>query len=413
MTRQERMSLQTVAFNPTPFQAVTFTPQSADVSILSHGFDTISQREKETSEKLGAMDATFSQLRTKLHQDPETLKWFENFTRDQKTKVKNYVDRFDFAGAINKATELAGEVINNPELNARINANTTYENQLNVVKKMRDDKTINPDIYNWWVDTHKYKFEPTSFDEQGNIISGTSYSEEYDMPFQEINYAQIAAAAQKLIEPKKSSTSTGSRSTVGATGGDYGETTKTTMRGSTSSSSVESISMQDIRDNIEELINATSGGYAQVEQDYNVRVHSYKKLVDKLNDLRETNPDSSEIATLEQQINERKKLLYKNGSPISYEEFYARMINENLFAKGLSKHWTTTSVTTESSDMTHTNASQHGTYTKQSPNKFDGSHYNPSTGMWEMDNVRFSSEADLDAAEAAGYQISNILGYGN
>lgn len=411
MPTQPRMSLQTVAFNPTPFQAVTFTPQAADTSILAHSFDTIAQREKETSEKLGAMDATFSQLRTKLHQDPETLKWFEDFTRNQKAKVKNYVDNFDFAGAINKATELAGEVVNNPELNARINANTTYENQLNVVKKMRDDKTINPDIYNWWVDTHKYKFEPTSFDEQGNIISGTSYSEEYDMPFQEINYAQIAAAAQKLIEPKKSSTSTGSRSTKGTTGGDYGETTKTTMRGSTRSSSVETISMQDIRDNIEELINATSGGYAQVEQDYNVRVHSYKKLVDKLNNLRETNPESSDIATLEQQINERKKLLYKNGSPISYEEFYARMINENLFAKGLSKHWTTTSTTTESSDMSHRNASQHGTYTKQSANRFDGSHYNPTTQMWEMDNVRFSSAADLDAAEQAGYTISNILGF--
>ena len=118
MPTQPRMSLQTVAFNPTPFQAVTFTPQAADTSILAHSFDTIAQREKEASEKLGAMDTTFSQLRAKLHQDPETLKWFDDYTNAQKTKVKNYVDNYDFSTAINKAVELAGETLNNPELNS-------------------------------------------------------------------------------------------------------------------------------------------------------------------------------------------------------------------------------------------------------------------------------------------------------
>ena len=231
------------------------------------------------------------------------------------------------------------------------------------------------------------------------------------MPYNEINYAQIAAAAQKLIEPKKSSTSTGSHVQTGKTGGRPGEVTTTTTTGSTRASSVESISMEDIRDNIDELIKATSGGYGQIEQDYNVRLHSYQKLVDKLNNLRNEDPNNPDVATLEQQVNERKKLLYKNGSKISYEEFYARMINENLFAKGLSKHWTTSSVTSESSTMRHENAPKSGTYTKQSPNRFAGSHYNASSGMWEMDNVRFSSEADLDATERAGFQISNILGF--
>ena len=52
MPRQDRLSLQTVQFNPTPFQAVTFTPQAADASILANSLAKQEERELKAAETI-------------------------------------------------------------------------------------------------------------------------------------------------------------------------------------------------------------------------------------------------------------------------------------------------------------------------------------------------------------------------
>ena len=50
---------------------------------------------------------------------------------------------------------------------------------------------------------------------------------------------------------------------------------------------------------------------------------------------------SADADKLGAQLEERKKLMYKNGSPIGYKEYYARMVINNHYADTLAYKWAT------------------------------------------------------------------------
>lgn len=416
MPIQPRMSLQTVAFNPTPFQAVTFTPQSADTSILAHSFDTIAQREKETSEKLGAMDATFSQLRTKVHQDPETLKWFEDFTNQQKTKVKNYVNNYDFAGAINKANELAGEVLNNGELQGRIHANEEYQKLVTSLDEKLKSKAIKQPTYDWWMATHKYQYKDLT-DDSGNIVGG-DLDIDKSLPVDDINWASHAMAAFKIISPDKGGSQRGgsvqvsNTTTEELTRGKHtykpGETISSSWQ---SGSNREKVAKKDIIARMEELLSATPDGYRQAEQAFNVAMFDFQKLVDDYNTENEEDPTSDKAKNLAQQIEAREKIFYKNNALIDYKEYYARMITNSLYADGLAYNWVTTNSNSTSGyglqDMTPSPSTPgYGRLTSKTPKV--GYTYDATTGEWLGPLVRMDTNYDgtvsavADDADAIG-----------
>ena len=203
---QPRISLKEYSINPAQITFGQFTPQVKDMSIAQRSYLELNNRRKESSEKLGALDESLGKIRDNLHQDPETLAWFDNYINEQKAKIQTYVDNNDFSTAINKTVRLAGSVINDGNLTGRLYANEKYNKYVKDLDDMLKANKIDQSIYDWAKDNHQYKYKELT-DNEGNVVGG-DLDMDTSLPVPGINFAANAMAAFKMITPKKSGSST-------------------------------------------------------------------------------------------------------------------------------------------------------------------------------------------------------------
>ena len=322
------MSLKTVQFNPTVFTPTQYEYKAADMSILERSLAQRETRMKEAAQGKSAVDKALGELELKLN--PAEAKWFEGYKQDIRNQIQSSIDSGDPGAAVRDATTLAGSVIQDPRILGRIRSQEAYDTELKTQQARRDKGEISQNTYDWWVANNKYSYTDNT-DANGNFIEGSPWKAT-TRPVKDINWAEQAATAFKLITPKKgSSTKGGGHSTTNADGtGDGNKWSR--------SSSTEKITVEDILGNIDELLSATPDGYRQAEQAFDVATFDLKRLQEKYNNLADDDPNKDVIG---EQLDARKKLMYKNGSPITYKEYYARMITDNHYAGTLAYKWTT------------------------------------------------------------------------
>ena len=323
------MSLKTVQFNPTVFTPTQYEYKAADMSILERSLAQRETRMKEAAQGKSAVDKALGELELKLN--PAEAKWFEGYKQDIRNQIQSSIDSGDYGAAIRDATTLAGSVFQDPRILGRIRSQEAYDTELKTQQARRNSGEISQNTYDWWVANNKYSYTDNT-DANGNYIEGSPWKAE-STPVKDINWAEQAATAFKLITPKKNTSSKGGGNDITNADG--------TSKGSkwSSSSGIEQITVEDILDNIEELLSATPDGYRQAEQAYNVAMFDYKRLEQQWKDaVASGSPDADK---LEAQLKERKKLMYSNGAPIGYKEYYARMITDNHYAGTLAYKWTT------------------------------------------------------------------------
>lgn len=323
------MSLKTVQFNPTVFTPSQYEYKAADMSILERSLAQRETRMKEAAQGKSAVDKALGELELKLN--PAEAKWFEGYKQDIRNQIQSSIDSGDPGAAVRDATTLAGSVMQDPRILGRIRAQEAYDTELKTQQARRDRGEISQNTFDWWVANNTYSYTDNK-DANGNFIEGSPWQAE-SRPVKDINWAEHAMTAYKLITPKKNTSSKGGGSDITNADG--------TSKGSkwSSSSGTEEITTKDILDNIDELLSATSDGYRQAEQAWNVAVFDYKRLEQKWKNA--VASGSTNATTLGEQLEERKKLMYKNGSPIGYKEYYARMITDNHYASTLGYKWTT------------------------------------------------------------------------
>lgn len=328
MTEIPTLSLKTVQFQPTVFTPSQYEYQTADMSILERSLAQREARMKEAAQGKNAIDRTLGELELKLN--PAEAKWFEGYKQDIRNQIQSSIDSGDYGAAVRDATTLAGSVIQDPRILGRIRAQEAYETELKTQQARRDKGEIGQNTYDWWVANNKYSYTDNT-DANGNFIEGSPWKAT-TRPVKDINWAEQAATAFKLITPKKNTSSKGGGSNITNADG--------TGKGSkwSSNSGIEKITVEDILGNIDELLSATPDGYRQAEQAFDVATFDLKRLQEKYNSLADDDPNKDVIG---EQLDARKKLMYKNGSPITYKEYYARMITDNHYAGTLAYKWTT------------------------------------------------------------------------
>lgn len=362
--RTPKYSLQTISFNPGTFKGAIFEPQQEDLNLLAHSLSRMEERERTANEKISAMDVAFGQLRSKLHQDAESLNWFDKFSKKYKDQVNSYAQAGDYGNAINEAVRLAGESANDAELIGRIRTSEQYAEQDKAVRT-RINKGISPDTYKWWKKNNQYK-HVNIYDDAGNVTGAEDINT--NVPYDDINFAEIATQAFKLIRPDQTQRATGSdvrRSNfVDGTG-------SSTQSGGSHSSKTEKVTEKEILDRMDELI-AVAGGAGAVEQSYNVYRSSIEDMTNEVNALQkklttlDVNSEAytnlqTQIHDKQQMIDERQRLVSDNGSPITdYKEYFKRMVKNELLAKGLAYQDTSTSHTTSSDIDNRTNTGTNG-----------------------------------------------------
>lgn len=341
--RQYDPTYQAAGFNPAVFQgsSVDFNPH--DFSIYERGLANLEARMDKAAEEQGAVDEALAKIELNLH--PSEREWFAGYKQDIKDQIQGDIDAGNFGTAIRKATKLGSQAASDSRITGRVEANTKYQEELKKQKDRLAKGDITEDAFNWWLKKNPYTYQD-KYDANRNVVSGTL--QEFTPLYDKIDYAGLTNAAFKLITANKGSSSRdGSTSVHNNTTGDLARGNNTYKPGenvsgsSHSSQSFEYVSLDDIKDNIEELIALNPGGIEQVEQDYIVRLDAFKELEEKYNKALEEDPTSENTKLLGQQLEVRKKLLFRNGSETDFKDYFARMLADNMLAKNMAYDWRT------------------------------------------------------------------------
>ena len=366
------MSLKTAQLNPVVFTPSQYEYQVADTGILERSLAQKEARMKEAAQTRSAIDRTLGEIETKLN--PSESEWFEGYKNNIKSQIQSSIDSGDYGAAVRNATLLAGSVLQDPRILGRMKAQEAYEKELQTQQARRDRRDISPITYDWWASNNKYSYTD-NIDASGNYIEGSPWKAK-STPVNDIRWDELATTAFKLITPKKR---------AGTKGGGY-STTNVDGTGNgnkwSKSSSTEEITVEDILGNIDELLSATPDGYRQAEQAFDVAMFDLNRLQKQYDDLADDDPNK---AIIKDQLDVRKKLMYKNNAPISYKEYYARMITNNKYANTLAYKWTTSGNESFKSNDYHT------TYPNIRGNTGSpgsGFYYDPVSGTWKGPNVR-------------------------
>lgn len=342
--RQYNPSYQAAGFNPAVFEGTSVDFNPHDYSILERGLANLEARMTKAAEQQGAIDEALAKIELNLH--PSEREWFAGYKQDIKNQIQGDIDAGNFGTAIRKATKLGSQAASDSRITGRIEANAKYQEELKKQKDRVAKGDITEDAFNWWLKKNPYTYQD-KYDANGNVVSGTL--QEFTPLYDKVDYAGLTNAAFKLITANKGSSSRdGSTSVHNNTTGDLTRGDKTYKSGenvsgsSHSSQSFEYISLDDIKDNIEELIALNPGGIEQVEQDYVVRLDAFKELEEKYNRALEEDPTSENTRLLGQQLEVRKKLLFRNGSETDFKDYFARMLADNMLAKNMAYDWRTT-----------------------------------------------------------------------
>lgn len=391
------LSLKTVQFSPTVFTPSQYEYQAADMGILERSLAQREARMKEAAQNKSAIDRTLGELELKLN--PAEAEWFEGYKQDIRNQIQSSIDSGDYGAAVRNATTLAGSVIQDPRILGRIRSQESYTEELKTQQARRDRGEISQNTYDWWVANNKYSYTDNQ-DGNGNYVEASPW-QATTRPVKDINWAEQAATAFKLITPKKNTSSKG--------GGSNTTNVDGTGNGSkwSNSSGIEQITVEDILGNIDELLSATPDGYRQAEQAWNVAQFDYNRIEQQWRDA--VASGSADANTLGAQLEERKKLMYKNGSPIGYKEYYARMITDNRYASTLAYRWTTSSKDNFTSNDYHIPGSGAGGSLGSGLGS-NNTLFNP-YGTWQGPLVRFGGTYNYGILGSATYGINSRFGY--
>ena len=329
------MTLKQATLPQNSFVPQVYTPQTADVSLLAN---SLAQREARM-EKASAQEAAFNETASKLETlvNPNEKQWVYNYLNKQSEGFKNALDAGDYGAAVRQATIAGSNLLKNPEAMGRIQAQEQFKKEQDRQQARVTSGDIKQSTYEWWLKNNPYKYEDVK-DTNGNIIGGTQYISE-TVPVKDIDFAAQAYAAFKLINPYKNTKITG----FDNAGQDYNDTENISWsRSGKTSNSRERITKEQILAVMDQLVKSNPDGYRAVEQAFNVAQYDLQKLQDKYEKAYALDPNSDDVKNLKEQLDERKQLMFNNGSPISYKEYYARMVTNELYAQNLAYDWKTT-----------------------------------------------------------------------
>lgn len=403
------VSLAAGGFTPAAFTPFVYAPKEFDVTPLQKSLATLDERKERTDQQRAAIRSALGKVKLNAAED----KWKNDYVNDIMSKIDNAAQFGDYSAALETATDLAGSALSDPALMGRVRANEQYEEEIKRQKDRVARGEISQNTYGWWLKNNPYKYSDIR-DDNGTIVGGTEY-EPTSRPVNDINWASAAMAAFRMVSPYKMSKSTDGSTTV------HNNTASSLPRGKNtykpgeaisssghSSQSEERVTKEQITARMEELLSSTPDGYRQAEQAFDVAMYDFQNMVDKYNSLIEENPDSKEAKDLAQKIDQRKHLMYRNGSLIDYKEYYSRMITDSLFAEGLAYDWKTSSSGGSSSySLSDVSGSTGGGGRVTSLTPFPGAKFNYVTGQWEGALVRQQTDTE-SAQNGVSSSSSNI-----
>lgn len=190
---RNRLSLNTVDFQPTVFTPIEFRPVEQDYSILERAM----AKQEERKQKALAQQANIKAAISQVELDESEDEWKQNYINNIDNQIKNAAAVGDYAGALETATMIAGNVANDPALVGRERYNKERKNFLNQLEEKRSKGLISDDSYERAIAQNKYNYHDIT-DDSGKIVGGAKWTPEFQ-PLNDIDLGTVLAEMQQFM----------------------------------------------------------------------------------------------------------------------------------------------------------------------------------------------------------------------
>lgn len=429
MPNYPNYTIRQAAFNPTIFQGIDFNPQQADMSLLANSFARMEERERTAGDKLSGLQATFAKLRESVINTPEMNEWLDKYSRNIVNEVQSFARHSDYAGAITAATNLAGQVLNDPALQGRIKFSAQVNEEDAILKQRLAKGEINQNTYDWAKHRRNLQYED-ELDNSGNIVGGTNYAPM--IVHNSIDWNKLNMDAfNGITAAKDSRTDTTQRSYNNPSSTPFTEDGHTQEAMSAygykigSGTAYQKVTVEEIRGQLKEMIALNPELRQSVWQEYQIETYMYRNNVKERNDLANqielleykkqsgdwTEEDDKQLEKLSKKFDEAEsKIMYENqmlftGGETAFENWFVRKVTNGLFAENLAYNWTTSSYDNSKEYSRYAGSTKKGA--SAGTNEESEELVHPSAGGVRTEQTHNYDKADIEA-RAAGKSISDI-----
>lgn len=341
--QNNRISLGNAVFTPATFQGAAFTPQQENMSLLQHSIDKLDERKEKTDQQTAIITKALGEVQLN---EKDSL-WKADYINKIKSKINSAAQFGDYSAALEIATRLAGEAIEDPEFRGREKANIQYQNW----KKGLDESVLAGRIDKRTADRLKeenvYRFVPL-VDDSGNTVGfrdwetvGGLKGGNIEQAVNKVSLEALFDQVDKIVAERKGA---GSRFTARDSSGKitdlYGKNISTLTKKSSTYAYKDKDVLQGVFD---ELVTRHPELTAYLEQMKKDDEWEIKKLEQSTND---PNADPNTLASDKQKLKDLKKGLYsENGLGIkSTKDYLFYRSNKSISAMSYHNYFNDTSI---------------------------------------------------------------------
>lgn len=138
-----------------------------NTAILQQAYEKMDIQQREATEQFSKLQIMLGEYGDQLNNDEATLIWFDNY----KMNIKKTFERLfnhSWGEAEDYAIRMQGEIVNDPELKARIRTSKEYQLE---VKSIQERKDMSIEEKKEWMRKHPYCFIPI-LNNEGKIVGG-------------------------------------------------------------------------------------------------------------------------------------------------------------------------------------------------------------------------------------------------
>lgn len=330
MIRINPVALSQSTFTPMEYQGFGKDPNGYDE--LDAVFAAQSDMRHKAYEQQDAVDTALVGIQNSLHNDPKTMAWFNKYKAGIKEQINDEIEGGSYDDAIRLAKRLAIGVLEDPNVQGRIEQNKIYQQNLSVVQDLYKNKKISPTTYDRWMAQNQYYYDDKQRDAAGNGRPGEQWRPNW-MPHEALDMNDVVKNIFNNISPQYDVARTYDV-IKDIQNGNVIEHQKETRHNSR-----QYITPDMIADNIEVYFN-TPLKREQLQQEFEDAIWEYKKLKDEIdyyeNSADTTDPEiAAKYSKAQYDIAQYEKLLNKNGNVdfIDYNNFLFNLIRNNPIVK--------------------------------------------------------------------------------
>lgn len=277
------------------------TPIRMNLDAYAQALNKIDQRDLAAREQMSKINAGLANIKAQLN--VADYDWFDNYTDSINNQINQEASYGSYANALNKAVELGGTYAQDSGLLARIRANQDYETKRNEIIARADRGDISQLTKERWLSQNNYEFD-----------AETNRLKLYEEPVSSVDYAKLFNQVNALALAQ---TTQGNMYSYLDESGNLIKDFKdayVTLNVTTNRRKRTRQELQDVFNAVKKNNKDAVLSLIQDLNDLDWKVKQYNEKIDNT-----TDPIERQI--LEEERDEIKKDIYKNGVRMSSAEY--------------------------------------------------------------------------------------------